>query len=166
MPNINHDYSHSEFKKCIEVGVFAKIFENHLTCKCGKSVGRNKVYEVFKALGIVCKDNTPSQSFARYFKIFVKTYPDGSVKNILLIKHESKEFLLEKIQAYVSEKCVHKSSKVSAVVNRVSIEHQEPEVVKASCPLDFGRDEAIAWVEGLPNIGMAAKVREKFGLSA
>ncbi len=97
-------YNHSDYVKCFDVANFAKLY--NFKNKSGKVLGRNKVYAVLKALGIINKDNEPYQQYidAGYLKCQFKQYYMGDKvipKNITLITQKGMKYLADKINEYL-----------------------------------------------------------------
>ena len=139
-----HEYNHSEFVNCYEIADFAKIY--NFKDSSGIILGRNKIFRILRQLEILDKKNVPYQSYMKYFKTLAKEYfTNGHLfkKIIVFITPEGKTYLANKINDYLEKgsnpKIDNDNNKNIEVIN------------KQSSPLDWDKEQAIAWCNNLPD---------------
>lgn len=174
MLNPQQQYNHSEYIKCCKAGDFAKKNDDVFKCKCGKSIGGDKVFRVFRALGIVDKNNIPYSNFVHLFRVADKKCHQGEndfTKPVTLIRPESEELLALKIIDYLEEHCVcrtRKPKKEKSIIEPTFI-NENKEVKNIGSPLDYNREDALQFIQELPeklhNSFFAAQLKEKWGFS-
>lgn len=167
-------YKHSEFVKCIEVADFAKIYD--FKDDKGKSLGRNKIFKILRELRILDKKNVPYQSYISCFKILEKEYEQGDKvfrKIIVFITPEGEKYLVDRINNFLDFQD-ESTNKVMGKIRPITNVQQLNNIVqidknKCCSPLDFDKDQAIEYLNKLPeflrNTKTAIALREKWGLN-
>jgi len=172
MASLQNSYNHAEYSKCKDISTFAAIFA--FKCKCGKTLGRNKIFEVFRHLDIVSDrnnhKNVPTSKYINCFLSLDKTYADGRTKTFIFVKPDSMEYLSKKITEYLENNCVHKSkTKTSSMsVDLSPIMAIQEDKKETGSPLDFDRKQALEYLSNLPkfleNSYFAVELRKKWGI--
>ena len=169
-------YNHSEFVKCKDVETFAKICQ--FECKCGKILGRNKIFEILRRSRILTSGNLPGAGHEKRFLTLDKEYTQGDKifnKTHIFIKPEAQEYISKRIIDYLENNCVCGSKKkkanraISAVKSVVLLSNNEHKKVCCSSPLDMDRDQALEWLATLPDSirntsFFACELRKKWGI--
>lgn len=84
-------------KKDISMGEFAKLTEKEF------GIGRNKMFELLRNLGILMKNNLPYQQYMKYFTITEGT-KNGKDYLTTLIKVEGQAYLLKRLKKELGNK--------------------------------------------------------------
>ena len=102
MLNYQQTYNHSEYVNCRDIADFAKIY--NFRDKSGVILGRNKIFRILRQLSILDKNNTPYQSYMKYFKTIEKQYFKGDFgikKIVVFVTPDGQSFLARKINDYL-----------------------------------------------------------------